>query len=142
MNSDYISDGVKACIEEKRRQIKKTLRILHQRIVIEKLINYYKIEEQELDNILDIFVRVNSGGTVLSKSDLLFSTIVANWQEARQKIEDLLNTINKKGNGFCFDNDFIMRSCLVLTDCPILFKVRSFKKENINKIKNQWENKI
>ncbi len=140
LNSDYVSDGLKVCIEEKRRQVKKTLRILHQRIVIEKLINYYKIEEQELDNILDIFVRVNSGGTVLSKSDLLFSTIVANWQEARQKIEDLLSTINKKGNGFYFDNDFIMRSCLVLTDCPILFKVRSFKKENINKIKSQWEN--
>lgn len=33
-----------------------------------------------------------------------------------------------------------MRSCLVLTDCPVLFKVKSFKKENIIKIKNQWEN--
>lgn len=131
---------IKDTIKEKRGQIKKSLRILHQRLVLEKLISYYKIEEQELDNILDIFVRVNSGGTVLSKSDLLFSTIVASWEAGREEIDKFLKHINKKGDGFWFNNDFIMRSCLVLTDCPVLFKVKSFKKENIEKIKNEWEN--
>ena len=137
--SNDIEKNIKEIIENRRRQIKKNLRILHQRLVLENIINYYKIEEQELDNILDIFVRVNSGGTILSKSDLLFSTIVASWEEGRQEIEDFLKTINKKGDGFNFNNDFIMRSCLVLTDCPVLFKVKSFKKENIIKIKNEWE---
>ena len=85
-----ISDEVKDIIKEKRGQIKKTLRILHQRLVLKELINYYKIEEQDLDNILDIFVRVNSGGTILSKSDLLFSTIVANWEQGREEIETFL----------------------------------------------------
>jgi hypothetical protein len=97
------------------------------------------VKDQELDNILDIFVRVNSGGTVLSKSDLLFSTIVANWQEGRDEIENFLETINSKGRGFLFDNDFIMRCCLVLTDCPVLFKVNTFKKENIDKIRKSWK---
>jgi hypothetical protein len=133
-----ISNNVSKSIEKKRKQIKKILRILHQRLVLEKLINYFTIKEQDLDNILDIFVRVNSGGTVLSKSDLLFSTIVASWQEGRKKIETFLENINEKGDGFSFDNDFIMRSCLVLTDCPVLFKVRSFRKENIDRIKNEW----
>lgn len=131
---------IKDIIKEKRGQIKKSLRILHQRLVLETLISYYKIEEQELDNILDIFVRVNSGGTVLSKSDLLFSTIVASWEVGREEIDKFLKHINKKGDSFWFNNDFIMRSCLVLTDCPVLFKVKSFKKENIEKIKNEWEN--
>jgi uncharacterized protein with ParB-like and HNH nuclease domain len=131
---------IKDIIKEKRGQIKKSLRILHQRLVLETLISYYKIEEQELDNILDIFVRVNSGGTVLSKSDLLFSTIVASWEAGREEIDKFLKHINKKGDGFWFNNDFIMRSCLVLTDCPVLFKVKSFKKENIEKIKNEWDN--
>jgi len=135
-----VSDDVKEIIKERRKPIKKTLRILHQRLVLEELINYYKIEEQDLDDILDIFVRVNSGGNILSKSDLLFSTIVANWEQGREKIETLLEQINRKGDGFWFDNDFIMRSCLVLTDCPVLFKVNSFKKENIEKIKSEWEN--
>jgi len=140
IEKDDLSNEIKDLIMKKRTQIKKILRILHQRLVIEKMISYYKIEEQELDNILDIFVRVNSGGTVLSKSDLLFSTIVANWEEGRGEIENFLKRINEKGEGFWFNNDFIMRSCLVLTDCPVLFKVKSFKKENIKKIKNEWEN--
>lgn len=140
LEQQYESDEIRDIINKNRRQIKKTLRILHQRLVLEKLISYYKVEEQELDNILDIFVRVNSGGTILSKSDLLFSTIVANWEEGRQEIETFLQHINKQGDGFVFDNDFVMRSCLVLTDCPVLFKVKSFKKENIEKIKNEWGN--
>jgi len=140
MESDDLSDDIKNIVKSKRSKIKKSLRILHQRLVIEKLISFYKIEEQELDNILDIFVRVNSGGTILSKSDLLFSTIVANWEEGRQEFESFLQLINSKGDGFSFNTDFIMRSCLVLTDCPVLFKVKSFKKENIAKIKTEWEN--
>jgi len=139
VENSKIPENVKRIIRSKRRDIKKILRILHQRLVLEKLISYYKIEEQDLDNILDIFVRVNSGGTILSKSDLLFSTIVANWEEGRQEVESFLKSINKRGDGFRFDNDFIMRSCLVLTDCPVLFKVKSFRKENIEKIKNKWE---
>ena len=134
-----LSDGVRVVVEKKRDLIKRILRILHQRLVIEELINYYKVEEQDLDEILDIFVRVNSGGTVLSKSDLLFSTIVANWERARDEIETLLETINKKGEGFRFDNDFVMRTCLVLTDSSVLFKVRSFKKDNIERIMKEWD---
>lgn len=139
-DSRDLSSDLKEVIKDNRKQIKRTLRTLHQRIIIENLISYYKIEEQDLDEILDIFVRVNSGGTVLSKSDLLFSTIVAHWEAGRDEIESFLSTINEKGEGFNFDNDFIMRSCLVLTDCPVLFKVNSFKKENIEKIKQEWPN--
>ena len=135
-----LSQGIKDVIKQNRDLIKRTLRILHQRLVIENLISYYGVDEQELDRILDIFVRVNSGGTVLSKSDLLFSTIVANWEGAREEVEALLQTINKKGDGFDFNNDFVMRACLVLTDSPVLFKVKSFKKGNIDRIKNDWEN--
>lgn len=116
------------------------LTLLWQRIIQDKIINYFEVKASDLDGILDIFIRVNSGGTVLSKSDLLFSTIVANWEKAREEIEELLKNINSKGDTFSFDNDFIMRLCLVLIDCPVLFQVRTFKKENITKIKDNWEN--
>ena len=114
------------------------LTTLWQRITQNKIINYFEVVADHLDDILDIFIRVNSGGTVLSKSDLLFSTIVANWEKAREEIEDLLKNINSKGDQFNFDNDFIMRTCLVLTDSPVLFKVHNFKKENVLKIKDNW----
>jgi uncharacterized protein with ParB-like and HNH nuclease domain len=114
------------------------LTCLWQRITQDKIINYFEVNSKDLDSILDIFIRVNSGGTVLSKSDLLFSTIVANWEKAREEIEELIKTINNKGDKFNFDNDFIMRLCLFLTDSPIMFKVNNFKKENIDKIRNEW----
>lgn len=135
-----LGDGVKAAIKQKqcRNLIKRMLRGLHRRLVVDELISYYNIEEQDLDEILDIFVRVNSGGTFLSKSDLLFSTIVANWQDAREEIEELLEAINKKGEGFRFDNDLVMRACLVLTDSPVLFKVKSFRKENMDRVMKGW----
>lgn len=121
-----------------RNRIKRTIRDLHSRLVREEIINYFKIEEQELDNILKIFVRVNSGGTILSKTDLLFSTIVANWENGRDEIEQFIITINKFGEGFSFNNDFVMRNCLMLTDCDVLFKVGSFKTENVLMIKSSW----
>lgn len=89
---------------------------------------------------MDIFVRVNSGGTVLSKSDLLFSTIVSHWDKARDEIDKLLSEINKKGEGFKFSNDFIMRTCLYLLDMSVALKVETFKKDSVLKIKDNWDN--
>lgn len=114
------------------------LQLLWQCLVNDEIINFYEVENQELDDILDIFIRVNSGGTPLSKSDLLFSTIVANWEDARENIDDLLKNINSIGEGFNFNNDFIMRLCLTLMDCQIKFKVINFNKENVQNIKLQW----
>lgn len=115
--------------------------LLHDKLTNEEIINYYEVESDSIDNVLDIFVRVNSGGTVLSKSDLLFSTIVSRWDNARNKIDDLLNTINKIGEGFKFNNDFIMRTCLYILDLTITLKVENFKAESVDKIKENW-NKI
>ena len=55
----------------------KNISLLHTRLVGDEIINYFEVEADSIDSVLDIFVRVNSGGTVLSKSDLLFSTIVS-----------------------------------------------------------------
>lgn len=116
----------------------KILTNLWQRLCNDDIINYFSVQEQELDKVVDIFVRVNSAGVQLSKTDLLFSSIVAHWNEGRANIEALIETLNGKGNRFAFNNDFVMRCCLVLSDLPILFKVKSFKQENIEKIKSNW----
>lgn len=124
--------------KESKRFIKKALRDFHKRITEEKLINYFKVTKDELDDILKIFIRVNSGGTILSKTDLLFSTIVATWEDGRDEIEDFIKNLNNLGEGFAFNNDFLMRACLVLSDLPVLFKVNSFKSDNVELIKNNW----
>lgn len=78
----------------------KNISLLHTRLVTDEIINYFEVEKDSIDSVLDIFVRVNSGGTILSKSDLLFSTIVSHWDKARDEIDKLLSEINKKGEGF------------------------------------------
>lgn len=134
---DKISNALRDKFKEQKRSIKKSLRDLHKRLN-EPLVNYFNIKNDDLEDILEIFVRVNSGGTILSKTDLLFSTIVATWEDGRDVIERFLKHINQKGEGFNFNNDFLMRTCLVLSDLPVLFKVNSFKSDNVQLIKNKW----
>lgn len=114
------------------------LTLLWQRLCKEDIINYFSIQDEELDRITDIFIRVNSTGIPLSKTDLLFSSIVAHWDEGRANIENAISSLNGKGAGFFFDNDFLMRSCLVLSDLPVRLKVNSFKRENISRIRTAW----
>ena len=117
----------------------KMLGNLWQKLNNTSLINYFPIENQELDQIVDIFVRINSAGTTLSRTDLLFSTIVAQWEDGRTAIEEFLDKLNAKGGGFGFDTDFMMRACLVLADCPVRLKVASFKAGNVKLIISKWE---
>ena len=118
----------------------KNISLLHTRLVGDEIINYFEVQTDSIDSVLHIFVRVNSGGTVLSKSDLLFSTIVSHWDKARDEIDKLLAEINKIGEGYKFSNDFIMRTCLYVLDMSVTLKVETFKKESVLKIKNNWEN--
>lgn len=105
-----------------------------------QIINYFEVESDSIDDVLDIFVRINSGGTVLSKTDLLFSTMVASWDKGRDEMDSLLSTINKIGGHYNFSNDFIMRICLYLLFEDISLKVESFTNENVITIKNNWRN--
>jgi hypothetical protein len=132
------SEGQRAAFHEQRRFIERGLRTLHDRIHRDQLINYFEVAKDDLEDILKIFVRVNSGGTILSKTDLLFSTIVATWNDGREEIEKLLQAINEKGEGFVFTNEFLMRCCLVLSDGPVTYKVNSFKAENVQRIRDEW----
>lgn len=112
---------------------------LYERLTSIPLINYFPVRNQELDEVLDIFVRVNSAGTTLSRTDLLFSTIVAHWEDGRGAIETLLQTLNAKGRGFWFDTDFAMRACLVLAGCSVRLRVASFKADNVKAIIDGWD---
>jgi hypothetical protein len=109
------------------------------RLNLDPIIDYYRITGQtNMDDVTEIFIRINQGGTRLSKSDLLFSTLISNWDNGRESIESLKDEIQHLG--YSIDTDFVMRTCLYLTNCPILFKVDSFKPENIERIKVSFEN--
>jgi uncharacterized protein with ParB-like and HNH nuclease domain len=107
-----------------------------------KIINYFEEEDQTLDKVLNIFIRVNSGGTVLSYSDLLLSIASAQWKnrDAREEIISLVEYLNHIGDGFNFDKDLVLKSSLVLSGITdIAFKVDNFNKTNMSKIEKEWD---
>lgn len=104
-------------------------------------ISYYLEEGEELDKVLQIFIRINSGGTKLSYSDLLLSIATAQWKEkdAREVIHEFVDSINQIGDGFNFNKDIVLKSCLVLADFDVKFKVDNFTKENMIAIEKKWD---
>ena len=124
------------------REPLKILTRLHRVVHDVGIISFYEEKEQNLDKVLNIFVRTNSGGTVLSYSDILMSIATAQWREydAREEIYGLVDDINQVGNGFSFPKDFVLKAGLMLSDInDIKFKVTNFNVDNMNKIQNEWE---
>ena len=119
-----------------------TLSQLFKVIHTQPSISYYKVKSEELDKVLQIFIRVNSGGTVLSYSDLLLSIATAQWEslDARKEITEFVDYINTIGSGFNVNKDFILKASLVLTGfSDIAFKVDNFNKQNMLKIEQNWQ---
>ncbi|MGC6412906.1 MAG: DUF262 domain-containing protein [Candidatus Puniceispirillaceae bacterium] len=105
-----------------------------------KPISYFAVKEKSLDEVLQIFVRTNSGGTPLSHSDLLLSMATAQWngENARELIHTFVDNLNNVGGKFSFDKDFVLKSCLVLSDLNVKFNIQNFSKKNIEKIESKW----
>ena len=64
--------------------------------------------DKTLDVVVDIFNRVNSGGTKLSKGDLALAKICADWPEARDTMKAKLKEWTKAD--FRFNLDWLLRS--------------------------------
>ncbi|WP_418222941.1 GmrSD restriction endonuclease domain-containing protein [Clostridium isatidis] len=119
-----------------------TLSKLYAMIHVNPIISYYLEQSKELDKVLNIFIRVNSGGTTLSYSDLLLSFATAQWdkKDAREEINNFVDEINEIGRGFNVNKDFVLKACLVLSDfSDISFKVDNFNKSNMLKIQDKWD---
>ena len=101
------------------------------------------IDNSELyseDDIVEIFIRANSGGTPLGKSDLLFSLLTSSWDKADEQMEDLLKALNK--TGFEFSRDFVLKACLSIFGKGAAYRVEKFRDVKTRKcIIDNW-NKI
>ncbi len=114
---------------------------LHQVAHTERLIAYYDEKSQELDRVLQIFIRMNSGGTTLSYSDLLLSVAVAQFEyhDARKEIRTLVRDLNHVGQRFSFSKDQVLKAGLMLSDIgSVGFKVDNFNKENMAVLEKNW----
>lgn len=84
-------------------------------VYISRLNDIYNIREREfhveevtgddktVDVVVDIFNRVNSGGTKLSKGDLALAKICAEWPDARDQMKKLIQRWSRDGYDFTLD---------------------------------------
>ena len=131
-------------VERQLANRKRPLRVLaklHKVVHTEPVIAYYKEEDQNLDKVLDIFIRTNSGGTTLSYSDILMSIATAQWNlDAREEIHGTVDEINRLGDGFSFSQDFLLKAGLMLAKVhSVGFRVTNFNRENMNRLEENWE---
>ena len=72
-----------------------------------------------VDEVVDIFNKVNSGGTKLSKGDLALAKLCAEWPDARKELRDNLDRWKKAG--FRFSLDWLLRNATAVATGRALF---------------------
>jgi hypothetical protein len=128
--------------KELRKKARNVLRQLRRTIFDQDKISYYEETNQDLERVLNIFIRMNSGGTPLSYSDLLLSIAVAQWDtlDARVEIHSLVNEMNQEGDGFDYSKDLVLKAGLMLSDIgSVGFKVENFNKTNMTILEVNWQ---
>ena len=114
---------------------------LYEAVRVLKPMNYFLVTDQDADKVLEIFVRVNSGGTTLSYSDLLLSMATNQWQDldAREEVRSLVSEINSNaGRQFAFSKDVVLKTALTIADVDVRFKVTNFTHTNMAKVEAAW----
>jgi hypothetical protein len=133
MNAEELADDVNEALDQTDDAKPPEQRALYQdrkdrekrvRRNISQLVSLLREERhfwvQELDGVandypysrvLDIFVRVNSGGTKLDASDLMFAAMKEGWDEIEEVIEETTELLN--GTNLQFDKTFPLKCLLV-----------------------------
>jgi len=116
---------------DSKEYAKNILQKLYKKVFEEKLVRYTEIHDMKQDDALEMFVRFNSGGKALRKSEITMSILEAYWPSAKTEFGKLL--INSYSG---FGTDFIIRAALMLYGDVV--------KSNINKqiaeeLKNNWQ---
>jgi len=65
------------------------------------------------NDVLEVFERVNSGGTRLSKSDLLFSTVTLKIPDMEGRFIKIVDDLNENGR-HDFNTDFVIKAAFVV----------------------------
>lgn len=125
-----IEDTIVNVPADSKDYARNVLKKLYNKIFVEKLVRYTEIKDMKQDDALEMFVRFNSGGKPLRKSEITMSILEAYWPSAKTEFGKIL--VDSYAG---FDTDFIIRSALMLYGDVV--------KSNINKkiaedLKNDW----
>ncbi len=156
MNAEEIADDINDRLDEILQESRDTEKLRQRRVRHNcgQLVSLLREEKyfwiQELDGvaheypykqILEIFVRVNSGGTKLDSGDLMFAAMKEGWVDIEQNIESVVDLLN--GSGLNFDKSFALKCILVTQGKGAELKTDKFTSREgaklLEAIKNNWE---
>ena len=124
---EYVDTDFASLGDETKRLIKRNLAKFIQRFRIDPKLNLQEVEETlPYEDVLEVFVRVNSGGTILTKSDLVFSTVILNSPNMESTFNELVDDLNGNGD-YEFDIDFLIKTSFVLFDIGAKYDVAKLK---------------
>ena len=126
---------------EQQSRAYRTLDRLYRVIHTEPTVAYYEERKQDIEHVLNIFIRRNSGGTTLSYSDLLLSIASSQWSilDARKEVHQLVDDLNRIGSSLELTKDFVLKAGLMLTDiASVGFQVRNFTQVNMAVLERNW----
>jgi len=109
-----------------RKNARKALQTLHKGLRIVQNVNYYLAKNKTLPDVVDIFVRVNSGGQKLDSSDLMLSVAAGEQGDVdiHVKIQEAVDEINNVpkniDEGFKVDKEMLLTAGLLLTGAESL----------------------
>ena len=135
---DHVMDYLEEVGHGGNQFARKTLSRLYYAIRREEVLNYFAEESQDIGRVLDIFIRTNEGGTPLRFSDLLMSIMSANWEDARDRVDELVNLVRTEF-GFSIDRDLVMKAAVMITDADVRFQARNFDASSVANIRDTWD---
>jgi hypothetical protein len=142
------SDGATTNLTDKERSlIERNVSRLYECLRDDKVVRVNELDSTDpnsedyfdVDDVLEIFIRANSGGTPLGKSDLLFSLLAQTWDDADEEMDELLDRVND--DRYDFKRDFVLKLSLVLLGAKAAYKVSKFRNADFRKaMVAQWKN--
>lgn len=141
---DIIAKAGRGLSEAERQKVSKHVALIFKAFHSDDGVGYQELDSIENeglyteDDVVEVFIRANSGGTKLGKSDLLFSLLTSAWDNADDEMESLLSELNT--HGFAFTRDFVLKTCLTLLNQGARYEVEKFRKPGVReKIEAEWD---
>ena len=138
--SAFVDKEFKEDSVEIKERIKENLAKFLQVFGMEERIYIQDVKEDlPYNDVLEVFVRVNSGGIVLTKSDLLFSTVILYSPEMERKFIEVVDKLNGSGE-YDFNTDFLIKCSFVLLDEGAKYDIKKLRDgEFIKKLEDNFE---
>ena len=138
---EYVDNHFGDDNEETKKVITKNLARFIRIFNIDKKLFIQEVKEDlPYNDVLEVFVRVNSGGIVLTKSDLLFSTVIVNSPDMERKFIEVVDELNGSGE-YDFNTDFLIKTSFVVLDKGAKYDIKKLRDGAfINELESNFEN--